>query len=203
MRKCFWALLVLVLPVVVSGQIQKEQLQQHPTLKIVGFQFLAYEGGGIVDNWAGGPAVTNVAGAMSLGVSPLNATGNGSVIYTSAGSRGFPLPSERGPFSCIAVMTLHNAGNKTIRAIHLDYIFRNKASSEEFLRYQFRAKAKIRPGTTRKLKQRIYQRAGKYRDAFLPIRPTPELALKTRESVTHLVVNRIEYSDGTIWSSEK
>ena len=198
MRNSFLFFLILTFWTAASAQQPAPQLKEHPILKIKGFYWLAFDGSPITDNWPGGAAVTNVAGAISLGVSPMNASGNGTVVYSTPNrGRDFSIKRGRFPFMCRAVLTLQNTGNKTIRAVHLDYVFRDRATGQEFLRYQFRANRRIKPGQTKKLTHDIYEKFGKHRKSFIPIKPSLEVVLKSRESPTDLVIRRIEYIDGT------
>ena len=198
MRNSFLFFLILTIWTAASAQQPAPQLKEHPILKIKGFHWLAFEGGPITDNWPGGAAVTNVAGAISLGVSPMNASGNGTVVYSTPNrGRDFPIKRGRFPFTCRAVLTLQNTGNKTIRAVHLDYVFRDRVTRQEFLRYQFRANHRIKPGQTKKLKHEIYERVGEHRKSFLPITPGLDVVLRTQEAQIDLLIRRIEYVDGT------
>ena len=94
-------------------------------------------------------------------------------------------------------MTLKNAGSKAIRAVYLDYIFRDQTTGQEFLRYQFRANRRIQPGQTKNLRQDIYEKVGEHRKSLVPIKPSLEVVLKTQDVPTELVIRRIEYIDGT------
>lgn len=185
MRGFFLSLLILFLATAANGQVQKEKLKEHPTLKIVNFQWSA-TGGNSFPGWSDG--------SSNGGIFP-NYSNWG--VASGGGGGGLPSSGRGTPFHCRALITLKNSGNKTISAVHLDYIFRDKATGKEFLRYQFLANQRIKPGHTSKLKHDIYEKVGKYRKSLLPINPSLDLILKSPESPTDLVIRRIEYVDGT------
>lgn len=185
MRGFFLSLLILFLAAVASGQVEKEKLKEHPTLKIVSFQWWA-SGGNSFPGWSDGSSNGGIFPTVSnWGVAP------------GGGGSGLPGSGSGTPFHCRSAITLRNSGSKAIRAVHLDYIFRDQATGEEFLRYQFRANKWIEPGDTKTLRQDIYQKAGKHRNAFLPVKPSLAVVLRTREAAQVLVIRRIEYADGT------
>ena len=186
MRGFSLSLLILFLVTVANGQPQKAKLQEHPTLKIVKFQWLASGGNSFPIGWNDGSSNGGIFPTVSnWGVAP---GGNGSALPGSG--RGTP-------FHCRALMTLKNAGSKAIRAVYLDYIFRDQTTGQEFLRYQFRANLRIQPGQTKNLRQDIYEKVGKHRKSLVPIKPSLEVVLKTQDVPTELVIRRIEYIDGT------
>ena len=117
MRGFFPSLLILFLATVVSGQPPKAKLKEHPTLKIVKFQWSATGGNSFPIGWNNGSSNGGVFPTVSnWGVAP---GGNGSAL---------PRSGRGTPFHCRALMTLKNAGTKTIRAVYLDYIFRDQAT---------------------------------------------------------------------------
>ena len=186
MRGFFLSLLILFLAPVANGQVQKEKLKDHPTLKIVSFQWLA-SGGNSFPGWSDANSNGGISPTVSnWGVSPSGETGS-----------GLPSSGRGTPFHCRAVIKLKNSGSKTISAVYLDYIFRDRATGDEFLRYQFQAKERIKPSDTKKLTQEIYEKAGKRRKSFLPIKPSLDVVLRTREAQTDLLIRRIEYIDGS------
>ncbi|HKO45379.1 MAG TPA: hypothetical protein VJU84_19045 [Pyrinomonadaceae bacterium] len=186
MRGFFLAVLILFLATVANGQPQKAKLKEHPTLKIVKFQWLASGGNSFPIGWNDGSSNGGIFPTVSnWGVAPARNTG------------GLPGSGRGTPFYCRAVMTLKNAGSKTIRAVYLDYIFRDQATGEEFLRYQFRAHQRIHSGQTKELRHDIYEKGGKHRKSLLPTKPSLDVVLKTQDAPTELVIRRIEYIDGT------
>lgn len=186
MRGFFLSLLILSFATVANGQVPREKLKDHPTLKIVNFQWLASGGNSFPIGWNDGSSNSGIFPTVSnWGVAPARNAG------------GLPSSGRGTPFYCRAVITLKNAGSKTVRAVYLDYIFRDQVTGEEFLRYQFRANQRIQPGQTKKLKHDIYEKVGKHRRSFLPIKPSLDMVLRTREASTDLQIRRIEYTDGT------
>jgi hypothetical protein len=202
MRPLLPLAVILALAGAAVAQTPAKDSQAPTDLKIVKSLWLASGGDQsyVADNWASGPAVTSVAGAMSLGVNPTNTFGNGQVVYTSgtgwnSGRRGKGL----NPVNVVAAVVLQNTGTKTIRAVEVDYIFSDPQTSAEFLRYRFRAAKKIRPGETEKVTREIYQRRGKYRKFYTPAEPGTDLLARTKQSSAQAVVARIEYTDGSVW----
>jgi hypothetical protein len=186
MRGFFLSLLILFLATVANAQPQEPKLKEHPTLKIVKFQWSATGGNSFPIGWNDGSSNGGIFPTVSnWGVAP---GGNGSALPGSG--RGTP-------FYCRALITLRNAGGKTIRAVYVDYVFRDRVTGEEFLRYQFRANQRIQPGEIKNLRHDIYEKVGKHRKLLLPIKPSVELVLKTHDAPTELVIRRIEYIDGT------
>ena len=108
--------------------------------------------------------------------------------YTSGGSH----------LNFIASLLVKNTSAKTIRAFYVDYLFLD-ATGSEFLRYGFHASVDIKPGQEKQLKQKVHQESGNYRNRYRPLKPDNEQLLKSRFSVTRLIVRRIEYADGTVW----
>ena len=186
MRGFFLSLLILLLATVANGQPQLARLKEHPDLKIVSFQWLASGGNSFPIGWNDGSSNGGISPTVSnWGVAPARDAG------------GLPRSGRRTPFHCRAVIRLKNSGSKTVRAVYLDYVFRDQATGEEFLRYQFKANQRIKPGHTKKLRQEIYEKAGKHRRSFLPTKPSLDTVLRTREAQTNLIIRRIEYIDGS------
>ena len=102
------------------------------------------------------------------------------------------------PLNFIARLLVKNTTAKTITRFDVDYLFLDAAGSE-FLRYGFHASVDIKPGQEKQLKQKIQQETGNYRNRYRPLKPDNEQLLKSRFSVTRLIVRRIEYADGTVW----
>jgi hypothetical protein len=177
--------LILFLGTVANGQPQEARLKEHPTLKIVRFVWLA-TGGNSFPGWSDGSSNGGIFPTVSNWGVARGGDGFGSTIRF-VGT----------PFYCRATITLKNSGSKTIRAVYLDYLFRDQATGEEFLRYQFQSNVRIKPGNTRKLTHEIYEKVGKHRKSFLPIKPSLDVVLRTRDAQTDLLIRRIEYIDGT------
>jgi hypothetical protein len=91
-----------------------------------------------------------------------------------------------------AVVTMHNDGAKTIRAVRYDFIFVNAGSGEELLRYQFRSKATINASETKTLTNYVVDR----RALPPPIGPRASASGRIEYRV---VVTRIDYADGSVW----
>lgn len=172
-----------------------------PDLKVADFQWLVAGGGRTPDNWARGSAVTSVAGAISLGVSTMNASGGGEVIYTSSTGWNSGNDSDREPVNCRARVWLENDSAKTVKAVHLDFVFIYPQTGGELLRYHLNADQKILPGETKRLTQAIYEKIGKYRKLFSPAKPNGRLVLRTRTASIQVLIKRIEYTDGSVWQS--
>lgn len=109
--------------------------------------------------------------------------------YTSGGSHL--------PLNFIARLLVKNTSAKTITGFDVDYLFLDAAGAE-FLRYGFHASVDIRPGKEKQLKQKV-QQLGRHRERYTPIKPDDEQLLKSRFSMTRLIVRRLEYADGTVW----
>ena len=184
MRGFVLSLTILFLATVAVAQAPKESLKEHPTLKIVSFQWMA-AGGTSYPGW------DNTAGDGSI----FPNTSNWGVAETRW--NGSITPRGRTPFTCFASISLTNSGSKAIRAVQLDYVFRDTGGTE-FLRYQFRANESIEPRKTTTLTQRVYQKMGKHRKAFLPLKPSLAKVLQTKEASTIVLIRRIEYRDGTV-----
>ena len=92
-----------------------------------------------------------------------------------------------------AVVAVRNDGSKTIKAIAYDFIFVNTENSKEWFRYQFRNRATIGAGKTKTLTNTIVD---KRLNAFRPPRVDPATGVN---SEIRVVINRIEYADGSVW----
>lgn len=80
------------------------------------------------------------------------------------------------------MVAIRNEGAKTIKAIRYDFIFFNTRNGEEYFRYQFRHRVTIGAGETKTLTNHVVDR-----------RTTGV------NSEIRVVLNRIEYTDGSIW----
>jgi hypothetical protein len=202
MRPFFLFLLICILTSASNAQNPVNVSQPQTELKILDARWLASGGDSVYvgDNWGSGSAVTTVAGAISMGVSPLNATGNGMVFYrANTGWNSGRNSKKRTPINCSATVVLQNASAKMVKAFSLDYVFMDPQTRGEFLRYEFHAKKRMSPGKSSKITQDIFQKVGKYRKFYTPIKPQSEILLRTKEALTKVVIKRIEYSDGSVW----
>lgn len=83
---------------------------------------------------------------------------------------------------------LKNVGTKTITAVEWQHVFfTDKDKQKELRRYKFRKKTKVEPGKQKFLAQRIHSES------------YSELPTRQQQSV---VIDRIEYSDGSVWQRE-
>ena len=109
-----------------------------------------------------------------------------------------PNPQQfRNPVVSRATVLVKNTGGKQIKNFDLEYIFHDAHS--EFLRYRFHAKTSLKPGHTKKFTQDIYEKVGRYRERYTPIKSPYGIFLKTNEAKTKIIVRRIEYADGSVW----
>ncbi|HMH43976.1 MAG TPA: FxLYD domain-containing protein [Pyrinomonadaceae bacterium] len=97
-----------------------------------------------------------------------------------------------------ATVLVKNTSNKPIKNFDLEYVFQD-AGNTEFLRYQFHVKTNLKPGHTSKFVQDIYEKAGRYRYRYTPVKSRFDTLLKTNEAATKIIVRRIEYADGSVW----
>lgn len=110
-----------------------------------------------------------------------------------------PHPQQfRNPVYSRATVLVKNTGNKPIKNFDLEYIFQD-ARNAEFLRYRFHAKTNLKPGHTKKFLQEIFEKAGRYRYRYTPIKSPFDTLLKTNEAKTKIIVRRIEFADGSVW----
>jgi len=92
-----------------------------------------------------------------------------------------------------ALVTIRNEGSKTIKAIRYDFIFVSTQNREEYFRYQFRNRVTIGAGETKTLTNHIVDRR---METFRPSSVDPATGVN---SEIRVVINRIEYADGSIW----
>ena len=92
-----------------------------------------------------------------------------------------------------AVVAFRNDGSKTIKAIRYDFIFVNTENGKEWFRYQFRNRVTVGAGETRTLTNHL---VGARIETFRP--PHVEPATGANSEI-RVVINRIEYADGSIW----
>lgn len=110
-----------------------------------------------------------------------------------------PKPQQfRSQVTSRATVLVKNTSNKPIRNFDLEYVFQD-AGNTEFLRYQFHVKTNLKPGATKKFTQDIFEKVGKYRYRYAPIKSPFDTLLKTNKANTKITVSRIEYSDGSVW----
>ena len=197
MKFSFTALLLLSFAAVAYAQTPVASQQPNPDLRIVNANWRAQ--GGTWDNGIdfGDTVTTTVAGAMAGGHSLMNASGNSVTYHTSHGglskARGY-----RTPVNAIATVLVKNTSPKTIKAFDLDYVFRDNNNSE-FLRYRFHSKDKIKPDSTKKITQEVFQKVGRYNKRYTPVKPKFDQILQTNSAETKVIVRRIEYADGSVW----
>ena len=97
-----------------------------------------------------------------------------------------------------ATVLVKNTSSKPIKNFDLEYVFQD-ARNAEFLRYRFHAKTNLKPGHTQKFTQDIYEKVGRYRNRYTPIKSGFDTLLKTNEAETKIIVRRIEFTDGSVW----
>lgn len=89
--------------------------------------------------------------------------------------------------------TVKNSGKKAIKSIDWDYVFCDKATEAELGRQQFTNDEKIGPGKTKELLVAITK----------PPTPTISITALNKEEgkglTGHVVIVRVEYSDGSSW----
>ena len=95
-----------------------------------------------------------------------------------------------------ALVEIRNGGTKTIKAISYDFLFVQAGSGEELLRYQFRNRATIAPGETMTLTNLVTDRRA---ERFRPIGGIGSEVSAAGEVGYRVVLNRIEYTDGSVW----
>lgn len=91
-----------------------------------------------------------------------------------------------------AVVTIRNEGSRTIKRIRYDFIFFDTRNGKEWCRYQFRNRVAIGAGATKTLTNHVVDRRV---DTFRP----PGVDAGGVNSEIRVVINRIEYVDGSIW----
>lgn len=111
------------------------------------------------------------------------------------GNRNLPARTDPGAASVLYVYEakIKNTGAKTIRAIVWQYILSDPETAVEVARHQFTGRVTIRAGKTTNLVART------------KTPPTRIVQLKKSDKESpvkhseHVVINRIEYDDGTFW----
>lgn len=91
------------------------------------------------------------------------------------------------------MVTIRNEGSKKIKAISYDFIFVNTQNDKEWFRYQFRNRRSIGTGETKTLTN---ETTDKRIETVRPASVEPATGLN---SEVRVVINRIEYTDGSIW----
>lgn len=100
-------------------------------------------------------------------------------------------------YKYLASAEVENNGPKVIKSIELDFVFTDAGTGRERLRYRVRSDLKIRPGQkkeARKLVRDVKAEGSNYS----PANPSHEL-LSLTDARVKVVVNRIEYADGSLW----
>jgi hypothetical protein len=99
-----------------------------------------------------------------------------------------PRPARRELSGYESSLQLKNIGPKVITAVEWAHVFfSDKAKQQELKRFNFRRKAKIEPGEQKIIAQVLPS------DRYFQLTPSP------RQSV---VINRVEYADGTVWQRQ-
>lgn len=173
MRFSLIALLILAFAAVAHSQVDAVSSEPNPNLEIVKAKW-------------------------QIGLGGYNGIGMG--FSNPADRAGIANSGHTGhvPLDFAAKLLVKNTSAKTMTGFDLDYLFLDAAGSE-FLRYRFHAKVDIKPGQEKQLKQKVHQDTGNYRKSYTPLKPDNERLLKSRFSVTRLIVRRIEYADGSVW----
>jgi hypothetical protein len=84
---------------------------------------------------------------------------------------------DRSRYRFYATLVLTNSGAKAIKSVGWDYVLTDPEAKQEIGRFGFRTRKKIEPGRTITITQQVRPSTGDRR----------------------VVINRIEYSDGTTW----
>ncbi|HMH43977.1 MAG TPA: FxLYD domain-containing protein [Pyrinomonadaceae bacterium] len=122
----------------------------------------------------------------------------GTLVYPEKEPAPLHMTPSRDQVASTAAVLVTNTSGKTIKNFDLEYIFQDVRNAE-FLRYRFHAKANLKPGHTRKFVQDIYEKAGRYRYRYSPIKSRFDTLLATNDASTKVIVRRIEYADGSVW----
>ena len=85
-----------------------------------------------------------------------------------------------------------NTSSKTLSLVDWDYVFLDPNTQEVLARHQFTSEEKIKPGKSKEVSVLILTPPVKTVSAEMLTRKEPLLT-------EHVVVMRIEYSDGSIW----
>jgi hypothetical protein len=128
-----------------------------------------------------------------------------------------------------AGLLLKNVTKKTIKAVNVDFVFRETATDRDFLTYHYRAERKVGPGQKKRVWH--YFRKGTEPDNFTPAAPPealieraltcpggspyfdPKLSrvpnIEENKNIERVapcyylpVVTRIDYADGTFWEPQ-
>jgi hypothetical protein len=89
--------------------------------------------------------------------------------------------------------TVRNTSSKTVKTVDWDYVFLDRSTEVELGRQQFTSEEKISPGKTKELNVLISKP---------PTKTISVTALNKNETaglVGHIVVVRVNYTDGTSW----
>jgi hypothetical protein len=95
-----------------------------------------------------------------------------------------------------AVVTIRNDGPKAIKAISYDFLFLKPEDGEELLRYQFHNRVNIGAGESKTLTTAVADRRAEH---FRPIGGIGSEVSASGRIGYRVVINRIEYADGSIW----
>ena len=110
-----------------------------------------------------------------------------------------PLDSEQAVFlrtrryAGAGVVTVRNDGPKRVKAIRYDFIFVNTLDGKQWLRYQFRNRVALGPGETKTLTNQVVDRRS------VTFRPNTVDPATGTNSEIRVVINRVEYADGSVW----
>jgi hypothetical protein len=88
---------------------------------------------------------------------------------------------DRNRYRFYANLVLTNSGAKTIKSFGWDYVLTDPEAKQETGRFGFRTRKKIEPGQSLTVTQQVKPSTGDRR----------------------VVINRIEYSDGTTWERSR
>jgi hypothetical protein len=146
---------------------------------------------------------TSAGGAIAAGSPPMSSAGNGQYYVSNSVSQGDGSKPSRANYQRLilgrkAAVVLRNKSAKSIRTVHLDFIFEDPTTQAEFLRYHFRANKDISAGSIRRLHQNIYLRS-KNASRFSPAYPSNDFLERTINLSPRVLITRIEYADGSIW----
>lgn len=87
---------------------------------------------------------------------------------------------------------LANTSSKTVSLVDWDYVFLDPNTQEVIARHQFTSEEKIKPGKSKEVSVLYLTPPVKTVSAEMLTRKEPRL-------IEHVVIMRIEYSDGSIW----
>jgi hypothetical protein len=102
------------------------------------------------------------------------------------------------PVKYVALAELRNRGQRAVKSVDVEFVFTDRATGSEFLRYRVHSDRRIGPGKRVEIRRLV--RDAKKESGYTPALPDDATLSRTENAGPRLELARVEYEDGSVWS---